>query len=206
MANYLRPKRGLKNTAINKNIILKRGEVFFEMPDSGIGTGIGKIKMGDGRTAYSQLPYFLEQKEIDVSNTSISFTENTSTNNNALLNTINTGAKLNTIIGAIKKLLNNINTELQNKATVLIDNKTELGLAMNVPASKYSYFNANIEKNNYIPIAIIDVNFLNSGEGTVSLEIKKEFESNKVTFNFTNSSDKNAKIESLYYTVVYIKK
>ena len=60
MASYLRPRRGKKATAIAQNIILKRGEVFFEAPDSGVGTGAGKIKVGDGTTTYSQLPYFLE--------------------------------------------------------------------------------------------------------------------------------------------------
>lgn len=60
MASYLRPRRGKKATATSNNIVLKRGEVFFEVPDTGVGTGMGKIKMGDGSTSYANLPYFNE--------------------------------------------------------------------------------------------------------------------------------------------------
>lgn len=61
MASYLRPRRGKKATAESQNIVLKKGEVFFESPTAGTGKGIGKIKMGDGSTAYKNLPYFLQQ-------------------------------------------------------------------------------------------------------------------------------------------------
>ena len=60
MASFLRPRRGKKSTATSDGIILKRGEVFFEVPDTGVGTGNGKIKMGDGTTSYASLPYFLD--------------------------------------------------------------------------------------------------------------------------------------------------
>ena len=89
MASYLRPRRGKKATAESQNIILKKGEVFFEVPTGGVGKGIGKIKMGDGTTAYKSLP-----------------------DNAALLKKIVTGAKLNVITGAIKNLLSNLNTSV----------------------------------------------------------------------------------------------
>ena len=60
MSATLRPRRGKRSTAISKNIVLKRGEIFFEVPDEGIGTGAGKIVMGDGETAYKNLPYFVQ--------------------------------------------------------------------------------------------------------------------------------------------------
>ena len=60
MASYLRPRRGKKATAEAQNIILKRGEIFFEVPTTGVGTGAGKLKMGDGTSTYSNLPYFME--------------------------------------------------------------------------------------------------------------------------------------------------
>jgi hypothetical protein len=63
MSSYLRPRRGKKATAIaqlTSSNPLKRGEIFFEVPDDGVGTGAGKIKMGDGVTAYADLPYFSE--------------------------------------------------------------------------------------------------------------------------------------------------
>ena len=63
MSSYLRPRRGKKSTAIAQLTSanpLKRGEIFFEVPDDGVGTGPGKIKMGDGTTGYEDLPYFSE--------------------------------------------------------------------------------------------------------------------------------------------------
>ena len=55
-AGYLRPRRGMRASAINNNVVLQEGEIFFETPDSGVGTGSGKIKMGDGVTEYGELP------------------------------------------------------------------------------------------------------------------------------------------------------
>lgn len=58
MAASLRPRRGRRSTAISKGIVLKRGEIFFEVPDTGVGSGVGNIVMGDGITPYGDLPYF----------------------------------------------------------------------------------------------------------------------------------------------------
>ena len=55
-----RPRRGKRATAISKNIILKSGEVFFEVPETGVGTAAGNIVMGDGTSAYADLPYYTE--------------------------------------------------------------------------------------------------------------------------------------------------
>lgn len=55
-----RPHRGRRTTAVSKDFVLERGEIFFEYPETGIGTGPGKILMGDGVTKYSDLPYFSE--------------------------------------------------------------------------------------------------------------------------------------------------
>ena len=56
---HLRPYRGKKSQAIRNSIVLKRGEIFLEVPESGLGTGAGKIKVGDGTTGYENLPYFV---------------------------------------------------------------------------------------------------------------------------------------------------
>ncbi len=68
MGGGFRPFRGRRSTAISKDIILKKGEIFFEVPDSGVGTGGGKIVMGDGQTRYENLPYFLAPNSGSVTN------------------------------------------------------------------------------------------------------------------------------------------
>lgn len=112
MAKYLRPRRGKQATAVSQNIILKRGEVFFEVPTGGVGTGAGKIKMGDGTTAYDSLPYFLQQTTVDVASSVVAFTESSTTANATLLNEIASGATVKVLIGAIKKLLRNLDSSV----------------------------------------------------------------------------------------------
>ena len=60
MGAILRPRRGTKAVADSKNFVLAKGEIFFEVPSGGVGKGLGRIKMGDGSTAYKNLPYFQE--------------------------------------------------------------------------------------------------------------------------------------------------
>ena len=102
MASYLRPRRGKKSTAISQNIVLKRGEIFMEVPDTGVGTGIGRIKLGDGTTAYQSLPYFmnLDDAAPDVAASVINYTDSTDPDED-----VKSGKPLKTIIGALKKLV-----------------------------------------------------------------------------------------------------
>lgn len=134
MASYLRPRRGKKATATSQltaSAPLKRGEIFFEVPDTGVGTGTGKIKMGDGTTAYSSLPYFMEQPTVDYTNAVVAWTNTTAADsdpystNATYANKIAPSASLKTIFTNLKKLLMNYNSQL----TTL---NNDLGNKMNV--------------------------------------------------------------------------
>lgn len=63
--NVLKPRRGAKTTLATLNPVLKRGEICFEYPDTGIGTGLNKVKMGNGETAWNDLPYAIDYDEMD---------------------------------------------------------------------------------------------------------------------------------------------
>ena len=125
----LRPRRGKKTTAESENIVLKEGEVFFETPESGSGTGKGKIKMGDGISSYSDLPYYLE--ETNVSESEITFTKRNIKPNTLLgfstisdcFNRFISGARLNMIISCIEALLDHY----INNAFVTIDDVYPVG-------------------------------------------------------------------------------
>lgn len=129
MASYLRPRRGKKATAIAQltaSAPLKRGEVFFEVPDAGTGTGVGRIKMGDGSTAYESLPYFLEP--FDPDSATVGFTDASAaesdpyTTNATHTNAIVPSANFKTIFTNLKQLLLNYNsqfTKLNNDLTHL---------------------------------------------------------------------------------------
>ena len=91
----------------------------MEAPETGVGKGAGRIKIGDGVTAYTSLPYFYDYSSVisDISNASVTFTATSESNNTVLLNKIVTGAKLNIIIAAVKNLLANINTSVTSLVT-----------------------------------------------------------------------------------------
>lgn len=53
----LRPRRSTKAEWETVNPILKEGEMGIEVPDTGVGTGLCKFKLGDGYNKWSDLPY-----------------------------------------------------------------------------------------------------------------------------------------------------
>lgn len=60
MAAIIKPHRGAKTymtTGSGKDVVLADGELFVELPDSGLSSGTARFKIGDGTSAYSALPY-----------------------------------------------------------------------------------------------------------------------------------------------------
>lgn len=53
----LRPRRSTKAEWEMINPVLMEGELGIEYPNSGIGTGLCKFKLGDGFKKWSELPY-----------------------------------------------------------------------------------------------------------------------------------------------------
>ena len=123
MGKIFRPRRGKNSTAkaqlkSGTNLLgpLKSGEVFFELPDGGAGKGEGKIVMGDGSTAYENLPAFIDPSKYvhtgGTENEKITFTETSSTDNAALLKNIISGASLKNLFPSVKNLLSNLNSSV----------------------------------------------------------------------------------------------
>ena len=107
----LKPRRGKDVDAAD--IVLARGEVFFGYTANGIGTGYGRIKMGNGTTKYLNLaPSFIEIPN----GIGIGFTNSTTIDNNSLahLNNIIPSNNLVTIFTNLKQLLLNFNGNLNN--------------------------------------------------------------------------------------------
>ena len=53
----IRPRRGTATGWSIINPILEEGELGIEVPDSGVGTGLSKFKIGDGYTQWNDLKY-----------------------------------------------------------------------------------------------------------------------------------------------------
>ena len=130
MASYLRPRRGKKIAAETLDIVLRRGEVFFEIGNNGNPTtgtdakSFGKIKMGDGTTEYSNLGYF-----IDVDTTAVDWTDTTTTatsrdqgaDNYATLNEIVPSATMKSILASIKSLLFGLSTKVTTIQNTMVN-------------------------------------------------------------------------------------
>ena len=123
MAKYLRPRRGSKANAVAQKILLKKGEMFMEFPNSEIGKGPGRIIMGDGATSYQNMDYgttatnvfrpFITDPEIFIphfTNTNPSTASWTVNSGTAAIAKMGDGSAastvtLPTIIGAVKETL-----------------------------------------------------------------------------------------------------
>ena len=70
----IRPRRGTQSQWEYANPILSEGEMAFEVPETGVGTGLINIKQGDGQNSWNSLPYAfnagdLNTKVDDLANT-----------------------------------------------------------------------------------------------------------------------------------------
>ena len=110
MAKIFKPRRGKKSTmaGTKKATVLSAGEMFIEVPDTGAGTGHSKMKIGDGSTQYSSLPYAMG----DTENDKIAFSNDTSGNITTALNKVTSGAALKTMIAALKQAVSLANTSI----------------------------------------------------------------------------------------------
>ena len=159
MASYLRPRRGKKATAISQNITLKAGEVFFETPTGGVGTGAGRIMMGDGSNNYTVLNNNKRAFITDIncpdcyiSNFTATDGDTTLTNNTTYLNNMKPGATASTFFSNVWKLLSRHNKQLAqlnkdlskylsnvNWNNVIINTNTGTQKAFTVNISDYSF-------------------------------------------------------------------
>ena len=119
MASYLRPRRGKKATALSQNITLKAGEVFFETPTTGVGTGAGRIMMGNGSNNYTYLNNNKKAFITDIncpdcyiSNFTATAGNTTLSNNDTYLNNMKPGATASTFFTNLWTLLSSHNKQL----------------------------------------------------------------------------------------------
>lgn len=209
MASYLRPRRGKEATAKSQNIVLKRGEIFFETPAGGVGTGIGRLKMGDGSTSYASLPYFLRQLDLSDNNTKCAFTNVTAatdkSNNGTYLNNIAPTNSLKTLFQNIKQLLLNYNSQLTSLNNDL--NNTDK-LKIVISTQLYTTFAQAARevvmkvKEPVGGVCIAEVPVIeNSGTGAIGITVGRNFKVNHGIVIYSNrqsQSDVNIYLYSFY--------
>lgn len=70
----LRPRRGTASQWRNANTLLNEGELGIEVPETGVGTGKSKIKIGDGYTRWNDLPYAVDYAPSELIADTIGYT------------------------------------------------------------------------------------------------------------------------------------
>lgn len=222
MISILRPRRGKKATAETQNIVLKRGEVFFESPDTGVGTGTGRIKIGDGTTPYKDLPYFIDTTNlnIDVDDSTIEFDEYTNSSSysieNIINNEISSGKILKNIISAIKYVLyslkrsiNQTDEKVTTIAQVATQHENDIGnLITNVNANSSNISSLNskvstLESNNSGTLVMQYVRIKHPTQTVYCSDAAEYIEENKITNFFglilKNCNYPNAEILSFVF-------
>lgn len=111
------PHRGSKTkmtSGSGKDIILQSGEFFIEYPDTGVGTGTCKIKIGDGVTTYASLPY-----AISADTDNITFVTSTATTVQAALDVASSGNTLANILGGLKRAIQLLDTAVTSGELII---------------------------------------------------------------------------------------
>ena len=114
MSKIFKPRRGTANTmsTTKSNTVLAAGELFAEVPNGGPGTGKGRLVMGDGTTAYGNLPSFIEN--TDVSSAQVTITADNSQTSTAALNNVASNATTGALIGSLKQAISLTKSELSS--------------------------------------------------------------------------------------------
>lgn len=122
-SKILLPRRGRRSTMLVKNPVLRKGELFLEVPETGVGKGETKVLVGDGVTSYDSLPYAInvDDAQTDVNNAEIEFEQSASSDRATLLDEMVSGTKLPTLTGSVVKFLSVIN----NAVTSLNNDKAD---------------------------------------------------------------------------------
>lgn len=157
ISKIFKPRRGLASTmqGSKAGTVLADGEMFIEVQGTTVGKAKCKMKMGDGTTAYSSLPYAMG----DTSSDPITFTPNSATTAETALASATSGATLATIVAAMKRAIS-LNAE---SITQLNDDQKDLSNVIGtIVIQQYSINTVNsadflLYKNNKI------VNIFNAG-------------------------------------------
>ena len=132
VSKILKPRRGTSTimSGSKANTVLQSGELFIEAPSTGVGSGKSKIKIGDGSTVYSSLPYAIG----DTSTDPITYTADTSTTVATALSNAASGGTLASIVAGLKQAISLCNTavgslsdDLSTLSGTVSSNSTSIG-------------------------------------------------------------------------------
>ena len=138
MSKIFKPRRGLASTmsGTKASTVLASGELFIECPDAGVGKGYSNIKIGDGTTAYSSLPYALEG---DTSAFKVTVTADTSADYDTAMGNIITGKSVGGLVGSIKQAISKLKADVTSLSDTLSPKVSALETAVETLNSKVPF-------------------------------------------------------------------
>lgn len=133
----IRPRRGTATQWTTANPILAEGEIGIEVPDSGVGTGIVKMKFGDGVTAWNDLPYGVVEPL-----TSGDIVNNAVTDNSKKVVSASVAKDLQDQINLVNKTVDTTNDNIKNiSPRTVIARYTNANSAFTFKGAEYSIYN-----------------------------------------------------------------
>ena len=136
MSKIFKPRRGIASVMRGSKAatVLSKGEFFMECPDTGVGTGKSKIKMGDGVTPYADLPYAIAGMDPDDP---VELANKTYTDQTTALNDVRTGNSLKTVLNALKSAV-----KLNADSVSALNDETnqKLPFRLGVSGTTYGYY------------------------------------------------------------------
>lgn len=172
IATSLSPRRGKTSSMAasdKKNIILNAGEIFIEYPNTGLGSsGEYHIKIGDGNTKYENLP---DAFNSNISNTTITFTEDSSDDIATVYSHIATGSSIATLVGALKKAVSLLEGNTYYPADITSSGITAKTLVGKSTTGNYVSLAANTTIDTKFPILYSDTAVNSSATKSNSLLI-----------------------------------
>lgn len=128
MSKIFCPKRAKSTTVgvggAKADVVLELGEALFVEPPEGAGKGIGAIKIGDGSTAVSNLPMYIDG---NISEVGVTVTTDTSSTATTAAGNVVTGKTVSSIVGSLKQ------AEALNAAAITTAQSTINSIKTNYP-------------------------------------------------------------------------
>jgi hypothetical protein len=127
-----RPRRGTVTTMTStdkKNTVLAKGEMFIEVPNSGVGTGASRIIIGNGTDSYETISNNHKYAIDGVTgyNTSDVYADSSASDVTSILDDVVDGKTVRNLFGNLKKAVSKNAADI----AILNDDITNLNTSLN---------------------------------------------------------------------------
>lgn len=174
--SVIKPRRATVNEWVNANTILANGEIAVEVPADGVGSGISKFKIGDGVTAWNDLPYAVDNPQGAIDELSDNVADVQTQLDNNKFGRADILLDVNVASGSTEQIHKILNFRDYNMLVVSITNGGEVrnGSLFYYPRGLYDLsmpLPMNLESNTYASGYTIDISgYFNTHNGNLVIQ------------------------------------